>query len=297
MIKRTLYFGNPCYLTLKDNQLQIKIRNELKEEVITRPIEDIALVMIDHPQITLSHNVIKELQAHKVVIVSCDDRHMPHSIMLPMKGHTEQSKRYRTQLKVSQPLKKNLWQQTVVAKINNQKEVLRLLDKPYGRLEVLAKRVQSGDPDNIEAQAAAYYWATYLDDFIRDRYGEPPNHLLNYGYAVLRAMIARALVSSGLLLTTGIHHKNKYNAFCLADDIMEPYRPFVDAIVYDMYINLNLESFLDTSGKQQLLSLGEVDAQFGKKRRPLMVGMAFTTSSLYQCFAGKKRKLQYPTMI
>lgn len=296
MIKRTLYFGNPCYLSLKDNQLQIKMRNEL-DHVVTRPIEDIALVMMDHPQITISHNAIKELQANKVVIVSCDDRHMPHSIMLPMEGHTEQSKRYRKQLQASQPLKKNLWQQTVVAKINNQKEVLRLLDKPYERLEVLAKRVQSGDPDNIEAQAAAYYWGTYLDDFIRDRYGEAPNHLLNYGYAVLRAMVARALVSSGLLLTLGIHHKNKYNAFCLADDIMEPYRPFVDAIVYDMYVNMNLESFLDSDGKQQLLSLGAVDAQFGKKRRPLMVGMAFTTSSLYQCFAGKKRKLQYPIMI
>jgi CRISPR-associated protein Cas1 len=222
---------------------------------------------------------------------------MPHSITLPIEGHTEQSERYKKQLAASIPLKKNLWQQTVEAKIRNQLIVLQKLDKPFKRLQVLLNRIQSGDPDNIEGQAAAYYWPTLIQEFKRDRYGEPPNNLLNYGYAILRAMVARAIVSSGLLPTLGIHHKNKYNAFCLADDIMEPYRPFIDLIVYNMFVNNKLESFLSTESKQHLLSIGEVDGRFGKKISPLIVGAARTTSSLYQCFSGEKRKIIYPMIV
>lgn len=297
MIKQTLYFNNPTYLSLKDGQLHIHVKTPVNEKQVTRPVEDIGMIIMDTGQITITHQAIKALQANKTAIVSCDDSHMPASLMLPMEGHTEQSERYRVHMEASVPLKKNLWQQTVEAKVENQRAVLRKLGKPTQRLDVLVRRVQSGDPDNIEGQAAAYYWPTLFDGFIRDRDGEPPNNLLNYGYAVLRAMIARALTSSGLLLTLGIHHRNKYNAYCLADDIMEPYRPFVDLIVYNMFINSKLESFLSTTSKQHLLSLGHVDAQFGKRRSPLMVGMSHTTSSLYQCYAGEKRKIIYPLLI
>jgi len=297
MITQTLYFSNPTYLKVKNNQLHIHIKTKVNEKEISRPIEDIGMVILDNGQITITHNAIRALQENKTVIVSCGANRMPHSITLPIEGHSEQSERYKKQLAASSPLKKNLWQQTVEAKVKNQMLVLQKLNKPSKRLRVLLNRVQSGDPENIEGQAAAYYWPTLIEEFKRDRYGEPPNNLLNYGYAILRAMTARALVSSGLLPTFGIHHKNKYNAFCLADDIMEPYRPFMDLIVYNMFVNNELESFLSTESKRHLLSIGEVDAMFGKKKSPLMVGMSRTSSSLHQCYSGEKRKIIYPMIV
>jgi len=297
LIKQTLYFSNPTYLSIKDEQLNIKFKNGIDETIIKRSIEDIGIVILDNPQITITHNAIIALQNNKAVIVSCDQSHMPHSIMLPLEGHTEQSERYKYQLDASLPLKKYLWQLTVEAKITNQIAVLEKLGKPTQRLKVIVKRVISGDLTNIEGQAAAYYWSTLFEDFKRDSDGEPPNNLLNYGYAILRAMTARALISSGLNLTLGIHHKNKYNAFCLADDIMEPFRPFVDLLVYNMFINNNLESFLSKESKKQLLKLPVLDALFDKKRSPLQVGMSTTTASLFKCFAGKKRKIIYPIII
>jgi len=296
MIKQTLYFGNPTYLKIQNKQLHIHIKTLVNEKKITRPIEDIGVVLLDNNQITITHSVIKALQNNKVAIISCDDSHMPNSLMLPIEGHSEQSERYRYQIEASQPLKKNLWQQTVVTKIRNQRLVLDLLEKPSKRLKVLETRVTTGDAENVEGQAAAYYWGIYLDGFRRDRDGDAPNGMLNYGYAIIRSMVARALVSSGLLPTLGIHHKNKYNAYCLADDIMEPYRPFVDLIVYDLYKNEGEYTFLSTKSKKRLLNVATVDALFGKKKSPLMVGMSLTTSSLAQCYMGEKRRIIYPKM-
>ena len=296
MIKQTLYFSNPTYIKLKNRQLHIHVKTKVNERQVTKPIEDIGIVMLDNDQITITHGAIRALQENKAAIISCASNRMPHSIMLPLEGHSEQSERYKVQLSASQPLKKKLWQQTVEAKVVNQMHVLDILELPSHRLRVLSKRVQSGDPENIEGQAAAYYWPQLFGEFKRDRYGEPPNNLLNYGYAVLRAMTARALVSSGLMPTLGIHHKNKYNAFCLADDIMEPFRPFMDIVVYKMFINNKLESFLSTESKRHLLSIAQVDARFGKRKSPLMVGMATTTASLYKCYSGEKRKIIYPRL-
>ena len=293
MIKQTLYFSNPAYLSLSNAQLVIKRGDGLDTE--TRPIEDIGVILLDHPQITLTHGLINALLSNKSAIISCDRLHLPSGLMLPIKGHTEQSKRYRIQVNSSQALKNNLWQQTVIAKIKNQRRVLDIYQKPSKRLSILSKRVISGDPSNIEGQAAAYYWSTLLGrDFKRERDGEPPNGLLNYGYAILRSLVARALSSSGLMVTHGIHHRNKYNAYCLADDIMEPYRPFVDIAVADLYLNQNVESFLNIESKKTLLSIGQVDAYFGKLKRPLMVGLSSTTASLYHCYEGTKRKIIYP---
>jgi len=297
MIKQTLYFGSPVYLRLKNKQLEIVKSKDGQEEVIRRAIEDIGMLVLDCSQITISHNAIIALQSNKAVIISCDNKHLPHSILLPLEGHSEQSERYRNQISASVPLKKMLWQQTITAKIANQITVLEKLGRRTNRLENLVQKVQSGDPTNVEGQAAAFYWSKYIDGFIRDQYGEIPNNYLNYGYAIVRAMLARAIVSSGMLPTIGIHHKNKYNAYCLADDIMEPFRPFVDLLVYGMYTNKNLDLFLDKSDKADLLSICQVDAFFGKKKSPLMVGVSMTTSSLYDCFVGKKRKIIYPKIL
>jgi len=213
MIKRTLYFGNPAYLSVELSQLVIKKPDTLDKILI--PIEDIGILILDHQRITITHEVIRRLQENKAAIISCDKQHMPQSLLLPLEGNYTQSEVQRFQIEASIPLKKQLWQQTVTAKIKNQKLLLYKLGLDYKRLEVLEQRVNSGDTTNVEGQAAAYYWSHLFEDFNRDRYGSYPNNLLNYGYAILRSMMARALTSSGLLPTLGIFHKNKYNAFLL----------------------------------------------------------------------------------
>ena len=166
-------------------------------------------------------------------------------------------------------------------------------------MRVWSNDVRSGDPDNLEARAAAYYWKnvfTTYPNFVRDREGTPPNNLLNYGYAILRAIIARALVGSGLLPTLGIHHHNRYNAYCLADDIMEPYRPYVDQLVLDI-IQCNLEiSDITRDFKMQLLGIPMLDVVINGKRSPLMIAAQQTTASLARCFAGESKRISYPEM-
>jgi len=295
MIKRTLYFGNPAYLNLKLSQLVISKPNNI--DSVTVPVEDIGLVILDHPQITITHMLIRSLQDNNVAIISCNDKHMPSGLMLPLEGNYTQSKVQKCQLQATQSLKKQLWQQTIEAKVRNQKHLLQSLSKPFKRLEVLEKRVLSGDSTNIEGQAAAYYWSKVFNDFKRDRFGEPPNHLLNYGYIVLRSMVARALVSSGLMPTLGLFHKNQYNAFCLADDIMEPFRPFVDHIVFELHNKDHTQTFISKEAKIALLSIATKDALFKNKKSPLMVGLSQTTRSLAQCYLGEKRKIVYPELL
>lgn len=294
MIKRTLYFGNPAYLSTKLNQLVITKPDIIDQ--ITIPIEDIAIVLLDHPQITITHALIRKLQDNKSSIISCNEQHMPQGLMLPLEGNTTQSETQRYQIQASEPLKKNLWQQTIKAKVNNQKELLQILNLPSNRLEVLQRNVKSGDSTNIEAQAAVFYWSHLFQEFNRDRYGDPPNHLLNYGYAILRSIIARALLSSGLLPTQGIFHKNKYNAYCLADDIMEPYRPFVDKLVHQMYDPNYVNQIMTKNEKVALLNIATENVRFKNLTRPLMVGVSITTKSLADCFSGKRRKVKYPTI-
>jgi len=301
MIKRTLHFSNPAYLSLKDNQLsidlpQLKVLGE-KESKKSVPIEDIGIILLDHKQITITHSCIAALLQNNAVLITCDDSHHPTGMMLPLDGHDTQSERFRYQIDASLPLKKQLWQQTVQAKILNQAAVLAERGVPYDNMLYWAKSVRSGDPDNYEGRAAAYYWKNVFPkkiEFFRGREGDPPNNLLNYGYAILRAITARGLVSSGLLPTLGIHHRNKYNAYCLADDIMEPYRPYVDQIV--LGIIDRGENFLElsTSIKQQLLGVATVDVKFEKGRSPLMVGMQTTTASLAKCYENTARKINYP---
>lgn len=310
MIKRTLYFGNPAYLSLRNKQLVVKIpevetNSEIaetikKEAVTTLPIEDIGVVVLDNKRITITTGVMDALLANNCALITCDDRSLPVGLLLPLCGNTTQSERFRHQIEASLPLKKQLWQQTVQSKISNQAAVLQTCrEVRVDCMRVWAKDVRSGDSDNLEGRAATYYWkhlfGQYIEGFIRDREGIPPNNLLNYGYAILRAIIARALVSSGLLPTLGIHHHNRYNAYCLADDIMEPYRPYVDEHVFRLVQRKGLPSAeLTRDWKAELLSIPTLDVVIGGKRSPLMVAATQTTASLYKCFSGEQRKVVYP---
>lgn len=310
MIKKTLCFSNPAYLSLRDGQLVIKIPEiqnskgvleELKEKsVITRPIEDIGVLVIDNRQVTVTSAVLDALLANNCAVITCDARSMPVGLLLPLYGNTTQSERFRVQIDASLPLKKQLWQQTIQYKIINQAAVLsECTDAETHCMKVWAADVRSGDPQNVESKAAAYYWKNIFRDvtgFIRDREGTPPNNMLNYGYAILRAVVARSLVSSGLLPTLGIHHHNRYNAYCLADDIMEPYRPYVDHLVVNIMARYGHDMALTREIKMQLLSIPTIDVKIGGKRSPLMVGVSQTTASLYKCFSGKSRKISYPEM-
>ena len=294
MIKRTLFFGSPAYLSTSKDQLIVR-KVDKQEEPQSIPIEDVGVIVLEHPQITITHKLLSHLIANKVVVISCDDRRLPISYTLPIEGHTEQSKRIKAQIEMSRPLQGSLWRQTVQRKIVNQALVLKKYKKDNRKLLYWAKQVMPHDGDNHESFSSAYYWQALLgESFVRDRYGPPPNNLLNYGYAILRAVTARALVSSGLHPSLGIFHKNKYNAYCLADDIMEPYRPLVDDMVIEiMHSGTNFEE-ITMEIKQILLQIPAMDVKIGKRSGPLMTAMSRTTSSLYDCMTGKKRKLLYP---
>ena len=311
MIKKTIYFGNPAYLSLRNNQLVIKLpeveRNDSlpeqfkKESEKTLPIEDLGVVVLDHKQITLTHGLIEKLLENNTALITCDSSRMPVGLMLPLCGNSTQSEKFSAQIQASDPLKKQLWQQTIKAKIKNQADVLGSYRScKTNNMLYWANDVRSGDPDNYEARAAAYYWKEafpIIANFTRGREGDPPNNLLNYGYAILRAVVARSLVSSGLLPTLGIHHHNRYNAYCLADDIMEPYRPFVDALVFSIVDKKEEIDELSQQIKIQLLQIPTIDVMINKKKSPLMVAVSQTTSSLTQCFEGKLRKIKYPEFI
>jgi CRISPR-associated protein Cas1 len=295
MIKRTILLESKAYLSTKNEQLIITYPNEERTSVSV-PIEDLGLVLIEHRQITLTSVLLEKLMEAKVAVINCNSQHMPSGQLLPYVGHTEQSERYRWQIEASLPLKKNLWQQTISQKILNQGTLLGNNGIPNENMAHWAKSVTSGDTQNHEARAAAYFWKHLFGtmDFKRDREGEAPNNLLNYGYAILRAITARAIVSSGLLPSLGIHHKSKYNAFCLADDLMEPYRPFVDAGVLELVNNDEDISTLNRGHKKALLAIPVLNVFIDGKTSPLMLAMSRTTNSLVECFKGERRKILVP---
>lgn len=292
MIKRVLCFENPARLSLKLAQMVV----ELQDVTRTLPIEDIGVVILDHKQITITHALIDALLANNTAIVTSSDKHLPVGLMLPLDGNTLQSERFRAQIDASEPLKKQMWQQTVVAKILGQAHVLGTQNIEHNNMFKWAKDVRSGDTDNMEARAAAYYWRNMFekDTFIRDPQGLPPNNLLNYGYSVVRAMMARALVGTGLLPTLGIHHHSRYDAYCLADDIMEPYRPFVDLKVLEMWQKGGLTSDISSEQKRELLGITTMDVYISGHRSPMMLAIQATAQSVQKCFSGEARKVIYP---
>ena len=291
MIKRTLCFSNPAYLSMQNRQLLVRLEKHGSEpeRQTTIPIEDIGIVVLDNPQITLTHGLMAALLDNNASVITCDSHHMPVGLMLPLEGHTVQSERFQEQLSASLPLRKQLWQQTVQQKIRAE----------TGNMTSWVAEVRSGDSTNLEGRAAAYYWTQLLRDipgFSRSRDGMYPNNFFNYGYAILRAVIARALVSSGLLPTLGIHHHNRYNAYCLADDIMEPYRPYIDRLVIQTIRQFPQTAEVTTDIKRCLLTIPTLEVHIGGQRSPLMVAASQTTASLARCFAGESRKISYPEM-
>jgi CRISPR-associated protein Cas1 len=297
MIKRTLYFGNPAYLSTHLDQLVIKLPDTDDKKTI--PIEDTGLVILDHQQITISQSLMAKLLENNIALITCDTSHHPTGLMLNLDGHTLQSQKFKEQLSASKPLLKQLWQQTIVTKIENQANLLASQNIEVGNMKRWMQDVKSGDTSNREARAAVFYWSKLfkqLPDFTRDRYGDAPNNLLNYGYAILRAIVARSLVGSGLLPTLGIFHKNQYNAYCLADDIMEPYRPFVDQLVLKIIDNNEYFEELNPSLKKELLQIPILDVEIDGQTSPLMIAVQRTTTSLAKCYAGEIRKILYPTL-
>ena len=295
MVKRTLSFSKPCSLSLKNCQMVIRMKDD-PDFIRTIPVEDIGFVLLENQQISITMPLLNALADNNTAVIVCTDKMMPNAMLLNLDSNSVQGERYRDQINASEPLKKNLWKQTVEAKIRNQAALLDKLDKDGSQLKPYWQNVKSGDSDNREGIAAKIYWdALFGDDFMRYRTGGSPNEMLNYGYTVLRAAVARSLMGSGLFPAFGIYHRNRYNAFPLADDIMEPYRPFVDEIVFDLYANG--EDELNKDVKAEILKLLYVDTVFDKVTRPLDLGLSVTTSSLAKCFSGEQKKIMYPLLV
>ena len=297
MIKKTILVENKSAITTKNQQLVLK--SEIRESTI--PMEDIGFLVLDHPEIYLSIPAMNLIVENNTAIIICGSNHLPNGMFLNLNSHHIQQEIFKNQIEASVPLKKQLWQQTIIEKIRNQGELLAKITENKNTFDFLASKVLSGDSSNMEGVAAQQYWKNFPlpnheDNGIkRERYGDYPNNFLNYGYAILRAATARALSGSGLLNTLGIHHKSKYNAFALADDIMEPFRPIVDEKVFNIMKRYK-EQELNTAIKAELLQILTQTVYFKDEKSPLMVGLQKTASSLQQCFTGNRKKIKYPKL-
>lgn len=294
MIKQTLMFTSPVALSLKYGQLVVKSLDN--DKTLTRPIEDIGFLVIDNPMVSLTIPLLNELVANNVTVIICDKKQMPQAMLQPLVGNTTLQETYKFQIEASSPLKKQMWKQLVEAKIKNQAALLDRVGKEGKVLKPFYSNVKSGDADNREGAAARVYWSQLFENgFKRDREGDSPNLFLNYGYTILRAAVARALIGSGLYPSFGIFHRNKYNAFPLADDVMEPYRPFVDEVVSSLYQD-DVVTELNKDIKSRLLRVLFADVKIGRLTRPLEVALSITTASMVKMFKGDSQKLSLPQM-
>lgn len=284
MIKRTIAITTPCHLSLRQEQMLVRSKLIEGDAGKTVPVEDMGLLLMEHQQVTVTQGLLAKMMAHNVAVVNCNEQHHPIGMLLNFEGNTTQTETFIAQAEAAKPLKKQLWQQVVKAKVGNQARVLEAMGHDAGRLYKLAQEVRSGDTDNREGAAAVYYWPRVFKSFPgfqRGREGDYPNNLLNYGYAILRAVVARAVVGSGLHPTLGLFHRNRYNAFCLADDLMEPYRPLVDQVVAGIVRDRPPDSTeLDQEAKINLLRLPTLDVMMGDKQRPLLVAVSESSASL-----------------
>src|SRR6218665_41966 len=292
MIKRTLLVENKTVITTKN--LQLVLRSDVRESNV--PIEDIGFLVIDNPEAYLSIPAMNLLIENNTAVIICSINHLPNGMFLNLNSHHIQQEIFKNQINASVPLKKQLWQQTIMEKITNQGILLEMITCDKNSFPFLASKVLSGDSSNMEGVAASQYWKSFFEiKFKRERFGDYPNNFLNYGYAILRAATARALSGSGLLNTLGIHHKSKYNAFALADDIMEPFRPIVDEKVYEIMQRFE-EQELNTTIKAELLQILTRTVYFKEEKSPLMVALQKTASSLQQCYTGDRKKIKYPKL-
>lgn len=293
MVKRTLFFSSPCKLTFRNCQLIVENYDTGQKRTI--PIEDIGVVIIENQQVQISIPVLNALAENNSAVVFCDGKHMPQTMLCHLDSNSVQAETYKYQIEASQPLKKNLWKQIVEVKILNQSRLLCELGLDGGSLVPYYSNVRSGDSTNREGVAARLYWDTLFGgEFFRTRYGEDPNSMLNYGYSILRAAMARAIMGSGLLPAFGLFHKSRYNSFPLADDLMEPYRPYVDQVVYHLFTDGKTK--LTTETKAALLRVLFNDTKFGGTTRPLEIGLSMTTASLSKCLKGEAKTLSLPEL-
>jgi CRISPR-associated protein Cas1 len=294
MIKQTLTFRSPVSLSVKNKQLVIQLKET--EQVVTRPIEDIGVVIVENQMVRMTVPLLNELAENNVAVIFCDGHAMPSSMLMTLDGNETLQEAYRYQLDATQPVKKQAWKQIVEAKIKNQSALLTKLGKEGDMLKVYYMNVKSGDSDNREGAAARAYWSLLFgSSFRRSRDGEVPNSFLNYGYAILRAAVARALLGSGLYPAFGIFHRNRYNAFPLADDMMEPYRPFVDELAYRLYMD-GSHSELTSEVKIELQKVLFCDVEMGRVTRPLEVAVSLTTASFLKMLKGEVSKLSLPVL-
>lgn len=294
MLKRTLMFTNPMRLMLKQQQIVIWDKEqEADSPLSTVPIEDVGIVVVENQRVSISIPLLNALADANVMVVFCDGKGMPKSLLTNMDSNDCQCEILNLQIACGEVLKKQLWKQLVEVKIRNQAALLSKLNKEGELLKPYYNNVKSGDADNREGAAAHLYWQMLFGKgFVRDREWPGVNTLLNYGYTILRAATARAIVSSGLLPAIGIFHHNRSNAFPLADDLMEPFRPYVDEVVYQLAESDNLE--LNKETKAQLIQVLYADTQFNKVLRPLSVGLTMTTASLVKCLEKETTKLSLP---
>lgn len=296
MLKRTLMFTRPVRLSLKLGQIQIYDKETEPETLLTTvPIEDVGIVVIENQRISISIPLLNALSIANVAVLICNDNGMPQSLLTNLNANSAQCEVLNTQINCGEVLKKQLWKQLVEAKIKNQARVLTHIGSDGTLLKPFYNNVKSGDSDNREGAAAHAYWhLLFGKDFTRDRNESGINTLLNYGYTILRAATARAIVSSGLMPAIGIFHHNRSNAYPLADDLMEPFRPYIDITVYDLAQTGRLE--LNKETKKALINILYCDTQFDKVTRPLSVGLSITTASFVKCLAKEATTLSLPSV-
>lgn len=282
-----------AYLRVEHRQLVIERPDQPQASV---PLTETAAVVLAHPRASCSLPAFGGLMDAGAAVVVCNGRNLPVGMMLPLVSHSTQTQRFAAQAGAALPLKKRLWQRIVKRKILAQAELLvELRDNDFGLVE-LARRVRSGDAGNLESQAARRYWPALFDNpAFRRRYdAEDQNRLLNYGYAVLRAVVGRAICAAGLHPSLGLHHHNQYNAFCLADDLMEPYRPLVDAAVVQHAASYGQDAPLDRLAKQSLLEAITKPYRADDEVRTLFEIISRTACSLAGVYLGERRELTYP---
>lgn len=295
MIKRIIDISKQAYVHMRHKQLLIERENKV---ITSIPIEDLGVVILQHPAIVISQALIIACQQNNVVLLFCDARHLPYSVILPIcDANSLHTRILQKQINVSKPTRKRLWKQVVQHKIAEQALTLKLLNKNSRPIEQHVKKVKTGDKENHEAQAAKKYWRLLMGtDFRRYPTSGEINALLNYGYSIIRGMIARAIVSSGLHPALGLHHHNQYNGLCLADDLMEPFRPWVDYIVYNI-IESGKEPTINKSTKKELLEILSASVIWEEKTQPLMVASHYLTASLKRAYQDSKLKLSYPKLV
>lgn len=294
MIKRIIEISNPARLSLKNQQMVVDREGF---ESATVPIEDIGVLILDHSAITHTQGLLTACFENNVAVLICNAKHTPGAILLPLEGNSLHSRTIAQQVQITEPIRKRLWQTIIRAKIREQAKVLLHATGDNAPLPAYAAKVKSGDPDNLEAQAARIYWQKLFGQtFCRDPDVSGINSLLNYGYAVMRAAVARAIVGTGLHPALGLHHHNQYNSFCLADDLLEPLRPAVDLKVYTVCNELYGEPVLTPENKRALLEILSKECIINDQRLPLMTSLHHYAASVRKVICGEQKRVEIPAL-